>query len=79
LEKGNNDAALPLARLPQPPESLIFERNVQSGVNETSKKEVRVQVQGYREERQHAPTVTCPSALAGWLEMFRCKACETEE
>jgi hypothetical protein len=79
LEKGNNDAALPLARLPKPPESLIFERNVQSGVNETSKKEVRVQVQGYREERQHAPTVTCPSVLAGWLEMFRCKACETEE
>jgi hypothetical protein len=48
-------------------------------VNETSKKEVEVQVQGYREERQHAPAVTCPSVLAGWLEMFRFKACEAEE
>ena len=33
---------MPLARLPQPPESPIFERNVQSGVNETSKKEVTI-------------------------------------
>jgi hypothetical protein len=79
LDKENDDASTPLARLSQPPESLIFERNVQSGVNEISKKEVRVQIQGYREERQHAPTVTCPSVLAGWLEMFRCKACEAEE
>jgi hypothetical protein len=38
LDKENDDAALPLARLSQPPESLIFERNVQSGLNETSKK-----------------------------------------
>jgi len=49
LDEGNDDAALPLARLSQPPESLIFERNVQSGVNETLKK--RVLGIGYREKQ----------------------------
>jgi len=59
LEKGNNDAALPLARLSKPPESLIFERNVQSGLNETSKKEgIGYRVKGI--EKNRWPTVGSP-------------------
>ena len=36
---------------PGAPESPFFERNVQSGVNETSKTGARVQGQGYREKQ----------------------------
>jgi hypothetical protein len=63
LDKENDDASTPLARLSQPPESLIFERNVQSGVNETSKKEsIGYRVKGI--EKNRWPTVGSPQPTA---------------